>query len=417
MNTKILICLISLLALLLTSCAAESNELVICSSFPLNGGNNKRAQSMSRAIEMAIEKQNEKGDVTMGGQSYQLRYVAMDDSPSDSESWDTAQEERNARAAIAEHDCIAYIGTLNSGAAKIAIPILNRVQMAMISPANTYPGLTKPDSGFGDEPWIYSPLGPEKRNYCRVVPTDDLQAPAAARYAAETLGMKRLFVFHDTELYGKGLAERFVSTAQALGLEVVAEPLAVGRKTMVASQVAKTILETKPDLVYFGGITENGAAAVLKELRSEGYEGYFMGADGIAEKDFITEAEISPDDDKVFATLVGQPLSELPQRGQEWLTLYREKHGEPDAFAAPSYEAALVVIQAIQQAQVPQGNKPFVERARPALLKAMKKTTDFQGILGPWSFDENCDTTDTTITINKPVGGKFSFEALLESRE
>jgi branched-chain amino acid transport system substrate-binding protein len=158
---------------------------------------------------------------------------------------------------------------------------------------------------------------------------------------------------------------------------------------MESSQVAKTILETKPDLVYFGGITENGGAAVLKELRSEGYKGYFMGADGIAEKDFITEAEIYTDD-KVFATLVGPPLSELPQRGQEWLSLYREKHGEPpDAFAAPSYEAALVVIQAIQKAKVPQGDKPFLERARPALLKAMKKTTDFQGILGSWSFDQN----------------------------
>ena len=39
---------------------------------------------------------------------------------------------------------MVYIGTMNSGAAKVSIPILNQANLVMISPANTYPGLTKP---------------------------------------------------------------------------------------------------------------------------------------------------------------------------------------------------------------------------------------------------------------------------------
>ena len=46
----------------------------------------------------------------------------------------------------------------------------------MISPANTYPGLTKPGKGEAKEPNVYYPAG--TRNFSRVVPADDLQAVA-----------------------------------------------------------------------------------------------------------------------------------------------------------------------------------------------------------------------------------------------
>ncbi|MGB0387667.1 MAG: branched-chain amino acid ABC transporter substrate-binding protein [Ardenticatenaceae bacterium] len=410
--------LLLLLPLLLASCSlgeSETNELVICSSLPLDGGNNTRARSMSRAIDQAIDEKNENdGGVLLDGKPYPLRHEPMDDTDPGTHKWDTGQEARNARAAIAEHNCIAYVGTFNSGAAKIAMPILNRVQMAMVSPANTYPGLTKPGTGIGDEPWIYSPLGPEKRNFCRVVPADDLQAPAA-RYAADKFGLKHVFIFHDTEVYGKGLADIFAESAREAGMEIVHQ-LGAGRSAKPV-EVAKQIMESSDDLdlVYFGGITENRPGEVLGELRKLGYEGYFMGADGIAEDKFLTNANIV-NDDKVYATLVGLPLSELPDIGKEWAQRYEQRYQEqPDAFAAPSYEATLVVMNAIEQADLSgyQGDT-LLERARPAVLQAIKETEDFNGILEPWSFDENCDTTDTTVTINKAVGGSFEFESLVK---
>ncbi len=72
---------------------------------------------------------------------------------------------------------MVYIGTFNSGAAKISIPILNAADVVMISPANTYTGLTKPGKGEPDEPDKYYPNG--KRNYTRVIPADDLQGALA----------------------------------------------------------------------------------------------------------------------------------------------------------------------------------------------------------------------------------------------
>ena len=96
------------------------------------------------------------------------------------------------------------------------MPILNKANLVMISPGNTYPGLTKPGTGEQNEPRIYRPTG--KINYFRVVPTDDLQGAVAAEWCKE-LGAKKVFVMHDRELYGKGIADVFRRTAQPWAVE------------------------------------------------------------------------------------------------------------------------------------------------------------------------------------------------------
>lgn len=366
---------------------------------------------MSLGIQMAIDEQP---TVTFAGTTYELRYLALDGATVERGGWDPAQEERNARAAIAEHDCIAYIGTYNSGAAKISMPILNRAQMLMISPGNTYPGLTKPGTGIGDEPWIYSPLGSSKRNFCRVVPADDLQGPAAARYAANVLGIKTVYVFHDTETYGRSLAEYFTETAKEEGLTIVnGSPTGVGLRTPNNS-VVSDIQQLNPDLVYFGGTfidmgegdqSQDPVARIYNGLRDVGYQGYFMGADGLAEDKFLAGLNLlNESDENLLATLVVLPPTELNELGQTFASNYRREFGdEPNAFAAPSYEAAKVVIRGLES--VPETISPteqdFMERARPALLTAVRTTTDYNGVLGTWGFDANCDTTNTTISINQ----------------
>ena len=66
---------------------------------------------------------------------------------------------------------IGVIGTFNSGCAEIEIPILNRAPdgpLGMVSPANTYVGLTHSGPGTAaGEPDKYYPNG--KRNYIRMV--------------------------------------------------------------------------------------------------------------------------------------------------------------------------------------------------------------------------------------------------------
>ena len=86
-----------------------------------------------------------------------LRLEAWDDASAAQGQWDPAVETENGNKAAADPSIIAYLGTFNSGAAKLSIPILDQAGLVMISPANTYAGLTKPGKGEADEPNKYYP--------------------------------------------------------------------------------------------------------------------------------------------------------------------------------------------------------------------------------------------------------------------
>ena len=69
------------------------------------------------------------------------------------------------------------------------------------------------------EPEIYRPGG--FVNYFRPIPADDIQGAVGAKWA-KRLGVKKVFILNDQELYGKGIADVFEATAKKIGLDVVA---------------------------------------------------------------------------------------------------------------------------------------------------------------------------------------------------
>ena len=182
-----------------------ADTVKIYSSLPMTGSSLGQTQTIVNAICMAVEERGGKiGNLT-------VVYEPLDDATAAKGGWDAGKEAENANRAVNDPDVMAYIGTFNSGAAKVSIPILNRANLVMVSPANTYPGLTKPGKGEPNEPDVYYPSG--KRNYARVVPADDLQGAVGADWAKQ-LGAKKVYVLDDTELYGHGIATVFNQARQ-----------------------------------------------------------------------------------------------------------------------------------------------------------------------------------------------------------
>src|SRR3954466_8652616 len=89
--------------------------------------------------------------------------------------------------------------------------------MLMSSHANTNPGLTK--AWDANEPNEYYASG--KRNYARVITTDDYQGSAAAQFAAQTLGIKSVYILNDNQTYGQGGAKAFQDEATKQGIKVL----------------------------------------------------------------------------------------------------------------------------------------------------------------------------------------------------
>lgn len=369
--------------------AADSQVIKIVSSLPRTGSATAQAQTMVNGIRMAIEEAGGKvGDFT-------IAYEDWDDASPERGQWDPSVEAQNAQKAVEDPDIMAYIGTYNSGAAKIAMPILNKASLVMVSPANTYPGLTKPGLGEANEPQVYRPSG--KINYFRVVPADDIQGEVAAEWAKE-LGVKKVFVLHDRELYGKGVADVFKRACAKLGIEVVGyegiDPKAANYRSLVTK-----IKSTGADMVYFGGTTQTNAGQIAKDLVAGGAKVKFMVPDGCREQALIDSAGRDNLDDRTYVTFGGVPPEQLKGRGKEFYDNYKKKYNaEPEAYAVYGYESARVVLDGIKRA----GKKD-----REAIRAAIADLKDFDGVLGKWSFDQNGDTSLKVMAVEEVKDGKF----------
>lgn len=405
MKLKFLVVAALLIAVLVVVAACSGaggggqQTIKIISSTPLTGGDSADGISMANSAKLALEAHGAKSG------NYNLVLETMDDASAARGAWDPDVETSNANKAVADQSVMAYLGTYNSGAAKLSIPILNQAgPMVMVSGANTYAGLTKKLEGLTDanEPEKYYPTG--VRNYARVVAPDDVQGAVGARWAKER-GIKSVYILDDQQLYGKGIADVYEKTAKDLGINVLGHEGADTKATDY-SALATKIVNQNPDSVYYGAVSSSHPGLIWKALRSAGYKGELSGPDGMLSDNFLKEA--GPDAEGTFLTFAGLPtdkLVEVSPEGKAWYEAYKKKYNqEPGVYGSYGYEAALVVLKAIDNCVA----KNTVTRK--CVRDEVFATKDFKGILGiTWSVDPNGDTTVATMTKNTVKDGKFTY--------
>jgi len=369
----------------------DPNLIKVVSSLPRTGSAKAQTDTIVNGIRMALD------EAGMKVGNFTLKYEDLDDATASAGQWTAEKEAANANQAIMDPDVMVYIGTYNSGAAKIAIPLLNEANLLMISPANTWPGLTKPKRGDPGEPEIYQKSG--KINYTRVVPADDLQGPLGAEWALK-LGLKKVYILDDREVYGKGIADLFQLRAEEIGLKVLGHE-GIDSQAQEFKSLMTKIKAASPDLVYFGGTTQTKAGQVAKDMIAVGLKCKIMVPDGCFEDAFISSAGAENLNDRALITFGGLPPEKLKGKGAEFVKHYKAKYGkDPEAYAVYGYEAAKVALEAIRIA----GKKD-----RDAIRAACLSIKNFDGALGKWSFDKNGDTTMKRMSGNTVRNGKFEF--------
>lgn len=372
------------------------------SSWPMSGASEQIGGDSAEAIRLALE--------IYGGAAggFAINYEALDDGvAANNGAWDAAREAENASMVVNDEDAVAYIATYNSGAAEAAIPITNEAGLAQISPANTAVQLTK-ESPANPEgyPDVLYPTG--TRNYMRVVPADDLQGSAAANYAFNTLGAQTVYVLHDNQTYGLGVAESFQTTFTELGGEVLGFEGFDANAPEYQALMTK-IASSSPALLYLGAIVNLNASKLLQDFRDvlSPDDCAFMGPDGLLNQAFVDGAGEAAEG--TYITFGGLPASALEGPGAVWAEMMQERVGhEPDAYAAYSFEVALVVLQAIDTVG---------EKDRAAILDAMFNTSDFRGLTNTWSFTETGDPDTATLSVNVVRDGAITFETTITPPE
>ncbi len=244
------------------------------------------------------------------------------------------------------------MGTYNSGCAQIQIPVLNQDPsgpMLMVSQANTYPGLTK--TWAPGDPTKYYPSG--KRNYARVVTTDDNQGRAAAQFMAKDLNVKKCYVLNDNETYGQGIASAFATEAPKVGITIL------GNDPWDAKQPNYTALFQKikglgADCIYLGGIFDNNGGQLVKDkvaVLGDNSKVPMMGPDGFTG---YPELNKLPEGQGMYLSFPGLTNQDLRAQGgsaAKLLDAYKAKYGSDPAssYALYGVAAVQVILQAISQ--------------------------------------------------------------------
>jgi branched-chain amino acid transport system substrate-binding protein len=369
------------------------------SSWPLTGSYDLIGNDAVAAVQMCLA---DFGDAAGG---FALEYEALDDGVAANNGGpEAAKETENVNRVVNDADAIVYMGTYNSGMAKISIPITNEAGLAQISYANTYPGLTKALEGATEEgePEVYYPSG--TRNYMRVCPADDIQGGAAATWAFNELGATRAYILHDQSLYGKGVAAVFRNSFEALGGEILGFEGYKPDDETYQSQMAG-VADTEPNIVMVGATVDNNAAKLLQDMRAVmGDEVAFLGPDGLINQAFVEGAGDAAEGAWLtFAGYTVDKLLELGGPGADYVTRITEILGHaPDSYAVYAYETTVAVIQAIDRVGA---------KDRAAFLADLFATEGFVSLLGGvWSFTENGDTDSAIIGLSRIVDGQIAYQ-------
>jgi len=377
-----------------SSCSAIQNgsgQILVASDLPLEGSGRAQTSQMTRAIKFVFGQHGWKAG------KYSLAYQSCDDATAQAGKWDSGKCSANANNYAQNSSVGAVIGTFNSGCAEIIVPVLNRAAngpIAMVSPANTYVGLTHPGPGTAaGEPGKYYPNG--KRNYARVVAADDYQGAADA-VLAKSLGVKKVFILNDKEAYGLGVATNFRNAATRLGLKVVGFTAWDGKASSYEALAVK-VKSSGAQGVFLGGLVCENGGKLIKDLRAGVPASVrIMMPDGFTPVS-ATIQQGGAAAEGATVSVAGLPNSALKGAGKAFVAAFTKADKRPpEPYSVYAAQAAEVVVAAIAQSN----------GTRSDIAKQLFKVNLPSSILGHISFNPNGDVTSNPVTIYKVTGGK-----------
>jgi branched-chain amino acid transport system substrate-binding protein len=274
---------------------------------------------------------------------------------------------------------VALLGEVSSSRSLAAAPIAQAAQIPMVSPSSTNPRVTQ----VGD--YIF-----------RVCFTDPFQGAVMAKFASDTLKLKKVAILVDVRNdYSVGLQTFFRQHFKSGGGEIVAEQSYSEGDSDFHAQLTQ-IKAANPEAIYVPGYyTEVGTIA--RQARELGITVPLLGGDGWDSPklwEIGGEALNGCYLSNHYSTDDPSPVV------QKFVTEYRKRYNAlPDALAALGYDAAKILVDAISRAGSTDGAK---------MRDALAATKDFQGVTGSITINADRNAVKPAVIL-KVENGKFTL--------
>ena len=326
-------------------------------------------QNVNKGTRLAIEESNAAGGVL--GRTLEL--ITEDDQSKPGESATVVKK------LISRDKVVVILGEITSGRTLEAAPIAQAAKIPLISPGATNVEVTA------------------KGNYIfRVCFIDDFQGTVMAKFARETLKLKRVAILSSvSSAQSVGLAkyfrERFTTASTVIAAE---QKYSEGEKDFRAQLTA--IKAAGADGIFVPGYYAE-AALICKQARDLGLTLPLLGVDGWESPDLLAIAGAAAEG--CYLSTHFSPESKAPVV-VAFNERYQKRWGiSANALSVLGYDATMLAIDAIRRAGSTDGAK---------IRDALAATQDYPAVTGAITFDANRNPTKNAVVLTVK-NGTFTF--------
>lgn len=361
-----------------TPCAAQAQDTIkIGVPTPLSGAYQDAGTDIFDGAELAVAQINAAGGVL----GKKLELVQQDDACNPDKAAQAASELLSAHV-------VAVAGGYCSSATLPELNVLHEAGIPYVLDASTSPQLT--DHGW---PSVFRTIG-----------RADAQGGYVGGFMNSVLHAKRVAVISDGSTYSQGLAQDTITALKRNGIAVVYEgALTPGQHEY--RDIAATVGNTKPDVIYFTGYYPE-AAALSKDVRALALPiKYFMGS-GTADPSLIQMGGAAVED--MIVTTSPLPAFFKSKSAHRFSTAYEATYKRaPGPYSIYEYDAIGVTVQAMRNAK----------STKPAdIVTALHELKSFDGATGKIAFDEKGDRASAAYMAVRIRQGKFEPYAGLDAK-
>ena len=360
-------------------------DVLVVSDLTLKGDSRPWTQAMVDGMRYTLEQRGfEAGAFSVG-------YQSCDNATAQAGGLDFFRCAANAKAYARNLRVVAVFGSFASPCSYAQIPITNEAEggpLAMLSPSNTYGGLTADDDLY--------PTG--TRSFFRIAATDGLDGSAEVQLANE-LGHDRIYLLtSELEEYAF-FFDSARKTARRLDVDIVGQTV-FDHDAESYSGLVRKIANKRPEAIAIGAVLTPGSAALLRNLRAVlGPDVPLVVPDGFRLIDELVTLA-GPATKSLYVSEYGIANDKLPQRGRQFLDAFAATRGGdpgPDLSSSYGAQGAEILLDAIARS----------DGTRASVMQEIRRTRVENGILGDIGFNANGDLVDAPFTFYRVQGERF----------
>lgn len=265
----------------------------------------------------------------------------------------------------------AVIGFACSGAALAAAPVYEQAKIPVIVTCGSAPGV------------------PKSGEYIFRTTVDDAQS-AKALYTYAQARHKTVGILSEDTEYAQRLRDAFVQENSGGKLRLVLDSYPPG--TYDFKSVLMRMRGARPEALFLNPQSEDTLAIMVRQLSELNWPLPLYGAYWPASPAFLSAVQTHADG--IIFSDTPDLANVLTEEGNSVYADYRKQYGpmrSTEAVFITTYEAFRAVDQALKSGKDP---------------RQYLQETSFQGLFGPFRFDENREIVGLSISLKKIVNGK-----------